>query len=66
MSNVLDTFVLKLTILIAIFVPFFWFKYLHANVDFTMISKWGFFANFASTPTFKWWYTIVSIDFHFP
>jgi hypothetical protein len=66
MSNVLSRFVLKLTILIARFVPFFWSNYLHANVDFPMISKWGSFANFASTPTCKWWYTIVSIDFHFP
>jgi len=66
MSNVLGTFVLKLTILIAKFVPFFWSNYLHASVDFTMISKLCSFANFASTLTFKWWYTIVSINLHFP
>jgi hypothetical protein len=35
-------------------------------VDFTLISKWSSLANFASTPTFKWWHTIVSMDFHFP
>jgi hypothetical protein len=35
-------------------------------VDFTLINKWSSLADFASTPTFKWWHTIVSIDFHFP
>jgi hypothetical protein len=34
-------------------------------VDFIMINKWSSLANFTFAPTFKWWHTIVSMDFHF-
>jgi hypothetical protein len=66
MSNILGTFVLKLIILLAKFAPFKFFDQLCASVDFLVISKWSFLANFASAPTFKWWNTVVSMDFRFP
>jgi hypothetical protein len=65
MSNVQDTFVLNFIILIVRFVPFFSSNWLGASVDFTMISKWSYLVNFTSTPTFKWWHTIVSMDSQF-
>ncbi len=52
MSNVLGTFVLKFTILVAIFVLFFCFDCLCASVDFIKINKWSYLANFASASTF--------------
>jgi len=53
MSNVLNTFVLKFTILLAIFVSFFDFDCLCASVDFIVVNKWSYSANFMSAPTFK-------------
>jgi hypothetical protein len=58
MSNVPCTFVLKLTILVARFVPFFCYDWLCASVNFIMISKWSSLANFMFAPTFKWWHTL--------
>jgi hypothetical protein len=34
-------------------------------VDFTINSKWSSLANFTFAPTYKWWHTIVLMDFHF-
>jgi hypothetical protein len=39
MSNVLGTFVLKFTMLVATFIPFLIFNLLCVNVDFTVIHK---------------------------
>jgi hypothetical protein len=66
MSNVPNTFVLKLTILVAKFVPFFWFQLAECKCGFYLvINNWSSLANFGSIATFKWWHTIVSIDFCF-
>ncbi len=64
MSNVLGTFALNLIILVVRFVPFFCCNWLCANVDF-IVKKWSFLANFTFASTYKWWHTIVSMDFHF-
>jgi len=59
------SFILSFIILVVISIPFSNFNWLCASVDFIMISKWNSLANFASTLTFKWWHTIVSMDFRF-
>jgi hypothetical protein len=66
MSNASSTFVLKFIMLVAESIPFFSSHWLCVSVDFIIISKWSTLANFASILTFKWWHTIVSMDFRFP
>jgi hypothetical protein len=69
LSNVLGTFVLKLTILVVTSISFKNFDWLCASVDFTLISKWSSLTNFGlhlngGIPLYQWTSTSLNLWFN--